>query len=187
MILITGGARSGKSSQAEELAKHYGGNILYVATAKAFDEGMKERIKKHRERRPKTWATLEQYRGFSLLPQQKDFCDAHVILLDCVTLMITNLMLDENIDYDKISMTEMNGLEEKIKREVQSLVDVCKVHQKKFIAVTNEVGMGLVPSYMMGNIFRDISGRINQLLAKESDCVIFMVSGLPLYVKGGLA
>jgi adenosylcobinamide kinase/adenosylcobinamide-phosphate guanylyltransferase len=184
IIFITGGARSGKSNKAEEIAKKYGQNVLYVATAKAFDSGMKDRIKKHKERRPKEWGTKEIYKNFIELEKDEEFLKADIILFDCLTLMVTNLMLDVDENYDEISMDRVNEIEKTIRNEVSDLIALINKYNKKMICVSNEVGMGLVPAYMMGNIFRDIAGRMNQLMAKESDNVIFMVSGLPINVKG---
>lgn len=183
-ILLTGGARSGKSRKAEELAKKFNEKVLYIATAKAFDQGMKARIEKHRKDRPKEWDTLEQYRDFQEISQNQQFENAKVILLDCVTLMVTNIMLEEEDDYEHLSNQRILEIEDTIKEELFYLMKAAKENGKHLICVTNEVGMGLVPSYMMGNIFRDIAGRMNQYLAEKSDHVIFMVSGLPLYVKG---
>lgn len=182
-ILVTGGARSGKSSLAETKAKELGEKIVYIATAIAFDDGMRDRIKKHRASRPDTWATVERYRGFNILEKEKDFLECDLVLLDCMTLMVSNILLEGNIDFDNCSMKEIDSLEENIFKEVKELLAVIIKHKKKLIIVTNEVGMGLVPSYKLGNIFRDIAGRINQYLAKQADEVYFTVSGIPLKIK----
>lgn len=183
MIVVTGGARSGKSSFAEEYTRKIGGisDVLYIATSIAFDEGMKSRIEKHKESRPSEWKTLEQYRDFKNLKDNELFKEKNVILLDCITLLVSNLLLEYEGDFDKITENEIDNLEEKIDREVSDLLEVIK--DKKVIIVTNEVGLGLVPAYKMGSVFRDIAGRINQKIAKKADEVYFVVSGIPMKVK----
>lgn len=183
MIVVTGGARSGKSSFAENYVKEISkvDEVLYIATSIAFDEGMKSRIKKHRESRPSEWETLEQYKNFELLKDNKLFNEKKVILLDCMTLLVSNLLLEYEGDFDKITEDEINKLEEIIDNEVTHLLEVTK--EKEIIIVTNEVGMGLVPAYKMGSVFRDIAGRINQKIAREAKDVYFIVSGIPMKIK----
>lgn len=183
IIVITGGARSGKSSLAEAKAKELGREIVYIATAIAFDEGMKDRISKHKASRPNTWTTIEMYKNFSELEKNQDFIEADLILLDCMTLMVSNILLDSGIDFDKCSMDEIELIEKNIFNEVIGLLEIVAKLGKKLIIVTNEVGMGLVPSYRLGNIFRDIAGRVNQYLAKQANEVYFTVSGIPIKIK----
>ncbi len=182
-ILITGGARSGKSSLAETKAKELGEKVVYIATAIAFDEGMKDRISKHRASRPDTWATIEKYRDFYTLENEKDFLESDLILLDCMTLMVSNILLESEIDFDNCPMEEVDCIETSIFKEVEELLEIVYKHKKKLIIVTNEVGMGLVPSYRLGSIFRDIAGRVNQYIAKQANEVYLAVSGIPLQIK----
>jgi adenosylcobinamide kinase/adenosylcobinamide-phosphate guanylyltransferase len=179
IILVTGGSRSGKSSFAEELLKEQG-EVLYIATAIVTDEEMNSRIEKHRERRNSNWCTFEGYknldnaaRGF----QGKD------ILLDCVTVMITNLMFEEERDFDNMSQEEIDKIEKYIESQFNILVEAVKNQNKNIVMVTNEVGLGLVPEYKLGRIFRDIAGRINQNLGKISDEVYLVTCGIPLKIK----
>lgn len=189
MIMVTGGARSGKSSYAEAIAKSIGKNIIYIATAKRTDDEMITRIKKHIEQRPSNWLTIEAYRGFdTILPKCVNGMDA--ILLDCMTIMTTNLMLDcpEVYDctltqWDDLTMEQVQEVENNIHKEVQALINFAKSSELSFVFVTNEVGLGLVPEYKMGRDFRDISGRVNQILAKACDEVYFCVSGIPMRIK----
>lgn len=183
MVFITGGARSGKSSFAEDYVKKISAvdEVLYIATAIAFDDGMKSRIKKHRESRPSEWATLEKYKDFKSLGENKVFKEKKVILLDCLTLLISNLLLEYKGDFDKITVEEIEELEKNIEREITDLLESCR--EKEFIIVTNEVGLGLVPSYKLGSIFRDIAGRMNQKIAKEAKEVYLLVSGIPMKIK----
>ncbi|WP_427339674.1 bifunctional adenosylcobinamide kinase/adenosylcobinamide-phosphate guanylyltransferase [Caloranaerobacter sp. DY30410] len=182
-ILITGGARSGKSTLAEKLAKELGKNVVYIATAIPFDEGMIDRIEKHRNSRPKEWVTIEKYRDFNELVYNKDFIEADTILLDCITLMITNLLLESGLDFDRCSMADVEKVEKSIIDEIEKLLFIIEKYNKRLIAVTNEVGMGVVPTFRLGNIFRDIAGRTNQYLARYAQDVYLTVLGIPIKIK----
>ncbi len=183
VTLVVGGARSGKSTFAENKAKEYGGNITYLATSVITDESMADRVKKHRAQRPQEWKTIERYKNFTELQNDIDFINADSIIIDCITTLITNFMIDSGIDFDNCKVEEVNILESKIKEEVLSLISLCKNLNKKLIIVSNEVGLGVVPAYYMGNFFRDISGRINSSIAIEADNVYFTVSGIPMKLK----
>lgn len=182
IILVTGGARSGKSSFAENMARKLGDFILYVATSIAFDEEMKLRIKKHREQRPEQWETLEAYKDMDI--NLKDKLEGKSgIMLDCITIMLTNIMLEENLDWNSLQSAEILELEKKVNDEIYKLIDVINSSNKTFILVTNEVGMGIVPENALSRVFRDMAGRVNQLLAKAADEVYFCVSGIPMKIK----
>ena len=187
IILVIGGARSGKSSfseeKAQELQKLHNSNVLYIASSIPFDDDMKDRVKKHKEQRPKSWYTLEEYKNFQLLYKKEEFLNSKVILLDCLTLMISNILLEYNGDFDKIPRSEIDKLEKNIIEEILKLINVCNEHNKELIIVSNEVGLGLVPPYRLGSIFRDIAGRANQLVAKMSNDVYLLTAGIPLKIK----
>ncbi|RKD30588.1 bifunctional adenosylcobinamide kinase/adenosylcobinamide-phosphate guanylyltransferase [Thermohalobacter berrensis] len=183
IILITGGARSGKSKFAEKITKGTGNKITYIATAIPFDEGMKDRIKKHKESRPQEWNTIEKYKDFKKLDKDENFIKADTVLLDCITLMVTNILMDSGLDFDKCSMEEIDKVEDEVFYEVKGLIKIAREYNKNLVFVTNEVGMGLVPPYRFGNIFRDIAGRVNQYLASEAEEVYFTVSGIPMKIK----
>jgi adenosylcobinamide kinase/adenosylcobinamide-phosphate guanylyltransferase len=183
VTFVIGGARSGKSTFAEEKAKEYGNKVLYLATAIVTDQAMADRVKKHKEQRPKSWDTVEMYLNFEKLSKYKEFLECEVVLLDCITTLIGNFMFDSKIDFDNCSADEVNSLETKITKEVESLIDVCNNNNKKLLVVSNETGMGVVPSYYMGNYFRDISGRINREISKSSDFMYFIFSGIPIKLK----
>lgn len=183
VTFVIGGARSGKSTFAEEKAKEYGNRVLYLATAIVTDQAMADRVKKHKEQRPKSWDTVEMYSNFEKLSEYKEFSECEVVLLDCITTLIGNFMFDSKIDFDNCSADEVNSLETKITKEVESLIDVCNNNNKKLLVVSNETGMGVVPSYYMGNYFRDISGRINREISKSSDFMYFIFSGIPIKLK----
>ncbi|MGD9567443.1 MAG: bifunctional adenosylcobinamide kinase/adenosylcobinamide-phosphate guanylyltransferase [Sedimentibacter sp.] len=183
VTFVIGGARSGKSAFAEEKAKEYGNKVLYLATSVVTDQAMADRVKKHQEQRSKSWFTLEMYSNFKKLNNYMEFTESEVVLLDCITTLIGNFMFDSKIDFDSCSPEEVNLLERKISEEVMALIDVCNKNDKKLIVVSNETGMGVVPSYYMGNYFRDMSGRINREISNKSDYMYFIFSGIPIKLK----
>lgn len=176
---ITGGARSGKSSYAEQIARQFGDNVLYIATARAFDDEMRERIKKHRAQRPSTWPTYEGINGFKEALAGR----TGAVLLDCVTILITNVMMDAGADWDHPTPEDMERAERTARVYLDELLEQARAQKLTLILVSNEVGMGLVPAYAFGRAFRDVAGRINQYLAAQADHAVFMVSGLPMQLK----
>jgi adenosylcobinamide kinase/adenosylcobinamide-phosphate guanylyltransferase len=179
VILVTGGSRSGKSTFAEELLKDKN-NVLYIATAIVTDGEMADRIEKHKERRNENWSTFEGYKN---LDSAIKGSACEYILLDCVTVMTTNLMFDEERDFDNISPEEIDSLEDEIQSQFNILIEAVKEENKTIVMVTNEVGSGLVPEYKLGRIFRDIAGRVNQKLGAVSDEVYLVTCGIPLKIK----
>lgn len=184
--VVTGGARSGKSRYAEKLAKR-AEHVTYIATALPIDEAMKDRIRHHQESRPQSWKTLEQDRDFNQVRNQEIWQNSSLFLLDCITILVTNHMMDADIDYDNCTMEQINALEKGILAQIKQLIDQAVVDGKDLVIVTNEVGLGLVPSYRLGNYFRDIAGRVNQYLAQRADEVYLCVSGIPVCIKGDRA
>lgn len=181
VIMVTGGSRSGKSVIAENQAKEWGKrSVLYMATAIPVDEDMKERIRVHQERRDSDWGTYEGYRDLGEIVKNTE---KSTILLDCVTVLITNILFEEERDFDKLKASEIDDLEHDIMMELSSLVKAIRDTNKNLIIVTNEVGMSVVPSYRLGRIFSDIAGKANQLLASLSDEVYMSISGIPLRLK----
>jgi len=193
MILLTGGARSGKSSYAEKLAKDIGNRVLYVATAspsplvvssrqdtQGGDEEMKRRIAAHKQARPAHWGTLETpVKVAEGLTREGSGYD--VILIDCVTLLTNNVLclhMDKNGEIDNESAVEND-----VRKEIQSIIDYIKINMVSAIIVTNEVGLGLIPLGASTRLYRDVLGRANQMLAQAVDEVYFMISGLPLKIK----
>lgn len=183
VTFVIGGSRSGKSTFAEMKAKEYGDKVLYIATAVVTDESMADRVKKHKEQRPKSWHTLETYSEFLLLPSHKEFVESDVILIDCITTLIGNFMFDSKLDFDNCNIDDVNELEKTIIENVVELIKICNECNKKLIIVSNETGLGVVPSYYMGNYFRDMSGRINNRIGKEADFMYFIFSGIPIKLK----
>lgn len=182
IILITGGARSGKSSYAEELAKMYGNDVLYVATSIPFDEEMKQRVKKHREQRPSNWETIETYKDMDNSLSGR-LTQKSAVLLDCITVMVTNLMFEICSDFDEITTKQAVCFEEYVMAEMKKLIDLAKKADVPFILVTNEIGMGIVPENASTRLFRDVAGRTNQMLAKSADEVYLCLSGIPVKIK----
>lgn len=182
IALITGGARSGKSTFAEEHVRTFGGVIGYIATAEPFDEGMKDRIKKHINQRPDHWTTYECYKEISpYIGEISKSCDT--ILLDCITVMVTNLMFSHSEEWTQITRDEIDRIEKEIILEVDALVEKIRLSGMDGVLVTNEVGAGIVPENRLARLFRDIAGRVNQRLAKQVDEVYFVVSGIPMKIK----
>jgi adenosylcobinamide kinase/adenosylcobinamide-phosphate guanylyltransferase len=182
LVLVTGGARSGKSSFAEGLMMEKGHRILYIATSIPLDQEMEYRIARHRAERPAFWQTLEAYSGIRRkLGERGD--RFHGIILDCITVMLTNLMLDFGIKPD-IWDPELNeAVERAILREVNDTIKGIRTWGDTGVIVSNEVGMGLVPDSPFARVFRDLAGRVNQMIAAEADRVIMMVSGIPMRIK----
>lgn len=182
LVLITGGARSGKSAFAEQKAKDIGERILYVATSIPFDDEMKNRIKRHREQRPSAWETVEAYK--ELDKHLKDrLAGKDAVLVDCITVMVSNIMLEQGMDWEEISADEINKAESNVNTEIGKLIKTIELLDIPFIVVTNELGMGVVPPYKLGRAFRDIAGRVNQMLAKAAHEVYLCVSGIPVRIK----
>jgi len=174
--LIMGGARSGKSSFAQELALKSGEAVLFVATAEAGDEDMKRRIEKHRETRPSTWKTLEvtTHVGSQIA---RSIGKAKTVIIDCITLLVSNIFQQYDGDADA-DVTEKG-----VVAEIDELIECIDRLDASFIIVSNEVGLGLVPADRVSRIYRDLLGRANQRLAQHADEVILMVAGMPVKVK----
>ena len=179
LSLILGGARSGKSSFAEARAAEVKGRVLYVATAQAFDEEMEARIRAHQASRPANWVTVEAPRQVAAaIGDQVEA--AETVLLDCITLMAMNAY-GMGVEDD---LAAQAAAEKTLMDEVEALLELVDGNQADWLVVSNEVGLGLVPPYPLGRAYRDALGRANQRLAQAADEVIFMVAGLPLWVKG---
>jgi adenosylcobinamide kinase/adenosylcobinamide-phosphate guanylyltransferase len=170
LIYITGGARSGKSRYAQELAKRLAKKVVFVATATPSDENLRRRIARHRRERPKAWRTIENPLHLSDVFSKVDR-RTELILIDCLTLYVSGcLMKGEN--------------ESKITTQVEMFCKAAALSSMTTILVSNEVGSGLVPTTDLGLKFRDYLGRANQVAARYADEVILMVSGLVVPLKG---
>jgi len=164
---ILGGARSGKSRYALELGESCSEDRVFVATAQGFDEGMRERIARHRSDRDVSWRTVEEMVEVWDVIGAEDRV-GRVIVLDCLTLWLNNLMLDGR----------------DVEADLERLVACLEGVNGDVILVSNEIGLGLVPDTELGREFRDLHGRMNQAVAAVCDRVLFMVAGLPVVVKG---
>jgi adenosylcobinamide kinase / adenosylcobinamide-phosphate guanylyltransferase len=179
MIFILGGARSGKSTHALKLAKAGGEKrVTFIATATAGDDEMARRIAVHQSERPAGWITREIPYGIpAALAAQP--VETEVVLLDCLTLLVTNLMLAGGEEEpDEAAVTA------RVVAEVQGIAQNARHGQADWIIVSNEVGLGLVPPYPLGRLYRDLLGRANQQLAALADEVIWMVAGIPVPIQG---
>lgn len=176
LTLILGGARSGKSTLAEKLAAKRAENVLYVATAIPFDDEMKKRIESHRTRRPQSWKTIESPTRISSTIQE-DLQLVDLVLLDCMTLLINNLFIEQSGDED---IPDENLFAEVLQQEIEDLLATIKTSSAEWIIVTNEVGLGLVPPYPLGRVYRDLLGWANQRLAAQAEQVYLLVAGLIL-------
>ncbi|SUY46938.1 adenosylcobinamide kinase [Clostridium putrefaciens] len=180
ITLVTGGSRSGKSSFAEEILKEKD-DVLYIATAIVTDKEMKERIDRHKESRNPKWTTYEGFKDLHIAVRENN---KSYILLDCVTVMMTNLLFDREENLEKnVSRETLDLIYKDIEYEFSMLLNEVKKGSSNLIMVTNEVGMGIVPEYKLGRIFRDFAGWINQFLARNSEEVYLVTCGIPLKIK----
>jgi adenosylcobinamide kinase / adenosylcobinamide-phosphate guanylyltransferase len=168
ITLILGGARSGKSRFAQQLAESRGGDVLFVATAAPDDDDMAARIARHRAERPAHWRTLEVQRG--LAPALALAPPAPIVVLDCVTLWVSNLLLAD-------------ASWEAASAELDALLKWYRAHPVELIVVSNEVGLGIVPGDALSRAFREWLGWFNQRLAADAGAVYLMVAGLAIEVK----
>ena len=165
-LLVLGGARSGKSRLAQTRAEALGGRLIYVATAEAWDDEMRERIATHRADRGPEWTTVEAPLDLAATIAARSDPDT-TLLVDCLTLWATNVMLAER----------------ELETEITTLAEVVTTFQGTLILVANEVGLGIVPDNALARRFRDFAGRINQAMAAVADEVVFVAAGLPLRLK----
>jgi len=172
IMLVLGGARSGKSRWAQERAAEFR-RVTFVATGQAGDSEMRNKIAHHRRERPSTWRTVE---APVHLPEaiRSESLDADVLLIDCFTLYVANVMRT-----GRKSEAHNGG-------RIRELRDAIRSSTTSIIAVSNEVGSGIVPAFPSGRVYRDLLGRLNQEIAAIADTVVLMIAGVPLAVKGRL-
>jgi adenosylcobinamide kinase / adenosylcobinamide-phosphate guanylyltransferase len=167
IIFVTGGARSGKSTFALNLARDTKEAVTFIATAQAFDQEMTERITKHQLERPQDWTTVEAPID---VQTALEHTQTRVVILDCLSLLVSNLMLE-------------NLSEPEILKRIQKALEIANTRDLKLIVVSNEVGSGIVPEYPLGRLFRDVLGRANQIVAANSSEAYLLVAGLALRLK----
>jgi len=175
ITLVTGGARSGKSSYAQAVAEQLGGDcVTVVATARGEDDDMRTRIARHREERRAAWEVIE-----APLEAERAVAGAHndVVLLDCLTVLASNVML---------SRSERSGraADEAIAAQARAIIDIAGRRRGTLIVVTNEVGSSIHPATELGRWYQDALGRANALVARHATNVVMMVCGMPLVLKG---
>lgn len=214
LILVTGGARSGKSTYAEQLAARLAeplsGRVTYIATSQAHDDEMERRVRAHQSSRPPAWTTVEcpvevpaavraAAAGTGAAEGAGGGASAGappVVLLDCVTLWVTNLIFHEgafggseppedgyNYDKDLLPPAEERAAAARVTAAVEDLVRAVAESGVTLVAVTNELGLGVVPEYPLARLYRDQLGWANQRLARDADGFYLLVSGHPLDVK----
>lgn len=169
LTLVLGGTRSGKSSFAQRLALERGVNVLFVATAEPGDAEMAVRISKHREERSDVWRTIEEPKGVARAISAAG--PTHIVLLDCVTLWVSNLLLETGSTFEGALS------------ELEALLSWYHANKAELIVVSNEVGLGIVPADEVSRAYTDWLGRFNQRLAAEADAVYFMIAGMPVELK----
>lgn len=177
ITLISGGARSGKSNFAESLYKDKK-DVVYIATSKILDEEMKERIDLHKKSRPKEWRSYEgNYCLYKAIGKEKYY------LLDCITILVSNIMYDMTKDIEYIDYKLQEDIENKVVLEIGKLIKKIKEKNYRLILVTNEVGDSIVPEHHISRVFRDIQGRVNQKIASISENVYLVCCGIPVEIK----
>lgn len=176
LLLVIGGARSGKSRHAEALGHAAGpaARVLFAATAEAHDDDMRRRIARHRADRPAGWATVEAPLA---LPEALAAAAGarDLVIVDCLTLWVSNLLLRHEGDAD---------LDARVAERVEALLAVRARDTAAWVVVTNEVGLGVVPGTPLGRHYRDLLGRANQQVAARADRVRLLVAGIAVAVKG---
>ncbi len=199
LIYVTGGAKSGKSRFAENMLLSLNNGKqknIYLATSIVFDEEMQMKVELHKERRQDKWVTVEGYKDFykcleSTFAEEKSQERENSekkgfrnnILVDCLTNMVSNIIFENtDIDWDSPTKEQMKKCDEMVEKQVEELLNISGEFEN-MIVVSNELGMGIVPSYHLGRYFREIAGKMNQLVAEKADEVYFVISGIPMKIK----
>lgn len=169
LILVLGGARSGKSSWAQGHTEAHYPSRLFLATARILDDEMAERVRQHRASRGPQWGLIEE--PLEIAEALKNRCrHVEVVLVDCLTVWLSNVLVEKG--------------ENEVPRYQNELLEVLEARQGSVVLVSNEVGMGIVPETPLGRGFRDMAGRLNQKIAAMADRVVFLVAGLTMILKG---
>jgi adenosylcobinamide kinase/adenosylcobinamide-phosphate guanylyltransferase len=166
IVFITGGARSGKSRYAQQLALQLSSNPVYLATARRWDDDFEKRIQRHQAERDERWTSIEEEKNISGLS-----LSGKVVVMDCVTLWLTNFFTDNKCDVESSL------------QQCQAEIDQLDTATNTFIIISNEIGMGMHADTDTGRKFTDLQGWMNQYIAEKASKVIFMVSGIPMVVK----
>jgi adenosylcobinamide kinase/adenosylcobinamide-phosphate guanylyltransferase len=181
MIFVLGGVKSGKTSWAENRAAQWAlrnkGTVVYLASARAWDDEMKLRIDRHKLSRPQEWETIEEPLHITDVLKRTDFSSKHIVLFDCLTLWMTNLLMELG---DKFSQEEA---EDHILKAISEFVEASNTFPGEIIVISNQVENGLISPNFLGRIFQELAGRTHQMIARESKEVIQMIAGLPQRIK----
>lgn len=177
ITLVTGGARSGKSTFAESKYLSFE-DVVYIATSRIWDDEMKERVAHHKRSRPSQWRTYEG--NYNL---RESIGDEKHYLLDCITVLTSNIMFDITKDHEYIDFELQRTVEDKVIEELTALINLVDSKGYDLIFVTNEVGLSIVPENHISRVFRDIQGRINQRIASLSHQVYLVCCGIPVKIK----
>lgn len=182
LTFVIGGARSGKSAYAVELAARLGAPTLYVATATVSDAEMRSRIRRHRAQRPQTWQTLEEPLEFAqrIATEAEAGC---TVIVDCLTVWLGNLLEKYVGDASSPRVAETKRARRETLAELRLLCGLPQTKGVKLIVISNEVGAGLVPPYPLGRVYRDLLGEANQFVAHRADKVLLLVAGIPVDLK----
>lgn len=177
ITLVTGGARSGKSTYGESLYKD-SLDVVYIATSRVYDREMEERVNLHKNSRPKEWRTYEgNYNLYEAIGGEKNY------FLDCITVLTSNIMFDISEGVDYIDYKLQGEIESKVLKEIKELVDRARENNKNLVLITNELGYSIVPENHLARVFRDMQGRINQRIASYCDDVYLVCCGIPVKIK----
>ncbi|MCR2044344.1 bifunctional adenosylcobinamide kinase/adenosylcobinamide-phosphate guanylyltransferase [Anaerosalibacter massiliensis] len=177
IILVTGGARSGKSSFAEKQYENKK-DVVYIATSKVMDKEMEDRVILHKKSRPSYWRTFEgNYDLDNAIGKEENY------LLDCVTVLTSNIMYDLTKDEERISIELQKKVEDTVVNELNKLINKINDENYNLVLVTNEIGSSLVPESHIGRVFRDVQGRVNQRIASISNEVYLVCCGIPVKIK----
>ncbi len=176
LTFIIGGARSGKSTLAQDMALKAGGDVLFVATAEPGDDEMRARIDAHKRSRPANWKTLEAPAGLGKRIDA-EIGEAKTVVIDCITLLVSNVFQANGWKADAVLQ------EQAVDREIEAIIRCIDSHRARFIIVSNEIGLGIVPADPISRIYRDVLGRANRLLAARAEEVLLLVAGIPMAVK----
>lgn len=176
LTFVLGGARSGKSTFARQMAETQSQNVTFVATATVTDGEMSARIAAHRAERLPHWKTIEAplQAGKAILDQA---AQPEIVLLDCMAVLISNIILTLPENSSEVEAQHA------VNAELETLLVAYRAGNARWIIVSNEVGLGVIPAYPLGRLYRDVLGRSNQYLAQQADQVYFLVSGIPMKIK----
>ena len=182
LTLILGGARSGKSSHAVAIATQRGAPTLFVATAKPSDAEMRDRIRRHRAERPNEWKTLEE----PIAIAQRIDSEARpgmTVIVDCLTVWLANLFEERTRAVEDPTAAEVAQISQEALAEMEALCELPKRKQVAVLAISNEVGSGLVPPYPLGRAYRDLLGEVNQYVASHAENALLLIAGIPIDLR----